>query len=218
MEEIWKLVAGTTYYVSNLGNIKNKNDYVLQKRLNDRGYPIISLFYEGCLHTCKIHRLVAIAFVPNPSGLLTVNHINHIKTDNNYLNLEWLSSQDNYRDAVNSSLMAHGEKHCNAILTDLDVYDIIELIREGYTDIEIASLYNIAHSSIYKIRIGYSWKHIERPIFNKTGQKKKLSATDIPDIRKMFANGAKNAAIAKIYNVNGGTISQIRQGRTWKNF
>lgn len=44
----------------------------------------------------------------------------------------------------------------------------------------------------------------------------KLTDDKVIEIRKLFLNGAANSVIAKLYNVADGTISQIRNGSTWK--
>lgn len=43
------------------------------------GYLVLNLSDNGIKKCCKVHRLVALAFIPNPEGLATVNHINHNK-------------------------------------------------------------------------------------------------------------------------------------------
>ena len=61
----------------------------LKPILKDTGYYEVQL-WKKCKRTHKpIHKLVAEAFIPNPENKPTVNHKNHIRTDNRVENLEW---------------------------------------------------------------------------------------------------------------------------------
>lgn len=51
-----------------------------------------------------VHRLVAEAYIPNPDGEGTVNHINGCKADNSVSNLEWVSLKYNIEHALNNNL------------------------------------------------------------------------------------------------------------------
>lgn len=54
----------------------------------------------GKQYTIKVHRAVALAFVPNPDNLPDIDHINNDKTDNRADNLQWLSHRDNLLKAI----------------------------------------------------------------------------------------------------------------------
>lgn len=58
-------------------------------------YFKVRLHNKGAQKTFYIHRLVALAFVPNPEGKSTVNHIDNDIYNNNWSNLEWVTTREN---------------------------------------------------------------------------------------------------------------------------
>jgi predicted transcriptional regulator len=61
----------------------------------NRKYLGVSLQLEGRKFTKSIHRLVALAFHPNPNNLPQVNHKDGVRTNNAAPNLEWCTGTDN---------------------------------------------------------------------------------------------------------------------------
>ena len=98
--EIWHKceVPYTRYEVSNLGRVRNaRTGRVLRLRPGNKGYLIVDLYYKGQRKSCKVHNLVATAFVEGWREGLQVNHKNGVKTDNRAENLEWVTASENVR-------------------------------------------------------------------------------------------------------------------------
>jgi len=89
------------YSVSNMGNIRSERlNKLLKPGKNNRGYSTI--VFKRTLERGKslrvnftVHRLVALAFIPNLNSNLYINHINSIRTDNTVKNLEWCTASEN---------------------------------------------------------------------------------------------------------------------------
>lgn len=97
MKEIWKDIIGYEgeYQISNMGRVKSligRRERILKPRKNKRGYLRVSLHQRN---DKMIHRLVAIAFLPNPEGLKEVNHKDENPSNNCVDNLEWCTHQYN---------------------------------------------------------------------------------------------------------------------------
>ena len=94
--EVWKKIKGfENYEVSNLGNVINKKTKKQLSKVKDKnGYYVVGLRNYSEIKIKKIHRLVAIAFIPNTEDKPTVNHKNAIKTDNYFKNLEWATRKE----------------------------------------------------------------------------------------------------------------------------
>ena len=74
---------------------------------NNKGYLRVALRkekWDGPLASQYVHRLVAIAYIPNPNNYDEVNHINGDKTDNMVENLEWCDHQSNIDHAWTTGL------------------------------------------------------------------------------------------------------------------
>lgn len=101
MEEIWKEIDNTNglYFVSNLGNVKKGNKSI-KKTLKKDGYVKVRINYGDCIKNPNVHRLVAIAFIPNPDNLPQVNHIDGNKENNIVTNLEWCTGRENQKHRI----------------------------------------------------------------------------------------------------------------------
>ena len=66
MEEWRNIEEYANYQVSDLGNVRS-NRKVLAKILDKYGYHTVTLHNEDGPKICKVHRLVAKAFLPNYS-------------------------------------------------------------------------------------------------------------------------------------------------------
>ena len=54
--------------------------------------------------THRVHRLVALTYIPNPDNKEQVNHIDGNKTNNMLCNLEWATSSENMKHACDTGL------------------------------------------------------------------------------------------------------------------
>lgn len=107
------------YWVNPLGDIYGvRRTRMLKHCDNGIGYMQVYLTYahEGG-KWFKIHRLVAMQYIPNPDNLSDVNHINGCKEDNRAVNLEWNSHSDNVKHSYDKlGRIATGVHCCKKIM------------------------------------------------------------------------------------------------------
>ena len=115
-KEIWKPVRNYEglYEVSNLGRVKSLNyrrtgkEEILEGVDYGHGYLYVVLYKDGKGNPCRINRLVAMAFLPNPDNLPIINHKDEDKQNNCMDNLEWCSHS--YNNTYNGKAKKVGKK------------------------------------------------------------------------------------------------------------
>lgn len=94
----WRVIPGfDNYEASNLGHIRNHTTKKILKPYyveNSYAQVRLSLGSKHLYKLCRVHRLVALAWIPNKDNKETVNHKNKNKIDNRVDNLEWLDYRE----------------------------------------------------------------------------------------------------------------------------
>lgn len=107
---LWKPVKGYEglYEVSNTGEIKSiyygKKPRILKKSKTTTGYYKVELYKKKKRKSIRVHRLVAMAFIPNLEMKPNINHKDGNPLNNNMDNLEWCTQLENVIHAIETGL------------------------------------------------------------------------------------------------------------------
>lgn len=167
------------YLVSNFGRVFSKNyrmtgrtEELAQSSLRDKRrasatfYRRAKMWHINKATPTAIHRIVALAFVPNPQGLPMVNHIDGDKGNNRAANLEWCSNAENLRHAERTGLARHpiGEQHAMALMSDEKAAEVMRDVvaakgRRG-APAEVAAAHGVSLHTVRDMARGKTWGHV----------------------------------------------------------
>lgn len=135
MERIWKDIAGFEglYQVSNYGEVKalerlvenngglqKKHERILKQNRSNKTHCTVVLCKDGKMYPKLVHRLVALAFIPNPENKPVVDHIDTNPQNNRVDNLRWVTTQENCMNPItriNNSKSKMGHQYYGRPLT-----------------------------------------------------------------------------------------------------
>jgi predicted DNA-binding protein YlxM (UPF0122 family) len=245
--EIWRDILDfeNYYQVSNLGRVKylsrtDKNGKFWANRICKQHicgeYLAIRLSnpHKKISKEIHLHRLLAVAFIPNPENKPCVNHKNLNKLDNSINNLEWVTFKENTNHAINNSACKHlfGKNHWQSKFTQQQVDEIRDKwLFKKITSPKLAEEYNVSESCIQYIVSNKNWVNPEygillnslykdRQYFHSRGENNPtsiLNEKQVLEIReKYITNNFTKAQLARDYKVSESAIYCLLDGRTWK--
>lgn len=188
MEEIWKDIKGYEglYQISNWGRVKSleridKSNHLLKETIkkqqtNEKGYLKVDFYKDKKKKSYKVHRLVAMAFLPNPNNLPEVNHKDENK-QNNFVyinedgtvdleksNIEWCDHKYNINYGTARERMV---EKCSKTVIQIDK-NTNEIIREFPSTKEVQRQFGYDNGHIsaccrgkYKTAYNYIWRYKE---------------------------------------------------------
>lgn len=178
--EEWRMIDfNPAYEISSLGRVRYwKHEGVLYRgqqpvfvpsfvkpSVSNKGYERTSIPSNGKMKSMTIHRLVALAFIPNPLNKSQVNHKNRMKKDNRADNLEWMTARENVDHAIalngGKGFGPSGEKSGASKLKEEDV----RFIRQSYQDktmsaVELSIKFGITRRAVTKVTSRKSWDRV----------------------------------------------------------
>lgn len=137
------------YEVSDEGRVRNARSKAVRKfKTDDKGYTSVVLSRNNPQHHKRVHRLVALTFLPNPENLPEVNHIDHDKQNCKATNLEWCDRPHNENCKVKHRKKNGTYRNPMTKLSKEQVQRAFELRGDGKLQREIAEELGVSRAAI----------------------------------------------------------------------
>lgn len=158
----WKTHSDFPHYkVSRRGEIFSMKRNKILTPTDERYNSMTICNKDGIPKKIKVHRLVAMIYIPNPDNLPIVNHIDGNQRNNSVENLEWTSQADNIRHSLNNGLTKLHKRKVDKLDNEgniIQTYDSLKEAGEAH-GIEYTNIYRSITKGQYAA--GYHWKYAE---------------------------------------------------------
>jgi hypothetical protein len=168
----WRPVRGWEglYEVSDIGEVRSmRRSLVMTLGRTAKGYLTVGFsdLVHGRQKTNRVHRLVAVAFIPNPDNLPEVNHLDGVKDHNHVDNLEWTTPRGNHKHAWGLGLrtrehlpILRGALSTSAVLTEAVVAEARAAHRAGASLKSLARRFGVHRRTITHAVRGLTWSTV----------------------------------------------------------
>lgn len=209
MQEYWKEITDyEKYEISNLGNVRKK----LKPFKNKEGYESICLTdVHGNRKDFKIHRLVAMMFIPELDGKHLINHIDGIKDNNIVSNLEWCTPKENTQHAILNGMFNRPFQN----FTHEQKTEMLNMLTSGERIKDVSEKFNgVTTSAIhYIMENDFGIPNLSKLI---TQARHHHSLGERTRLKKIIMlSGASNNALSKEIGLSPQLISKIKRNIEW---
>lgn len=214
-----KLITNSrNYYITPDGRVFSGSKELKQTK-TPQGYLKVRIYYvDGTSRDQKVHRLVAMEYIPNPLNKKEVNHIDANKTNNDISNLEWVTHAENMRHAHDNNLITYGFETANSHYSEEQIRKVFQLMQEGWRYKDISKETGVGYQHIINLRNNHRHKNIAEEYQVPPPRSTKISVETVRWICKMLELGHKDREIVKMSNnplVNQTKVRFIRTRHTF---
>jgi hypothetical protein len=180
MIEVWKDIDNYKghYQVSNLNKVRSldrlcvnryRKGAILKLDLYS-DYARVTLTKNNIPKRFSVHRLMMIAFVPNPLNKPCINHIDGIPLNNGLSNLEWCTYSENAIHAYKTKLQipkrgADSVKSKVVCMIDINTNEVLNTYKSTVIAQDATGVYRTGIRNCCTGRVktagGYKWKYKE---------------------------------------------------------
>ena len=161
--EDMKFIENSLFKITEKGEVISSTGRSLKFQKSKKGYLSVKIYFlDKTVKRKSIHRLVALAFIPNPNNLPVVNHKDGNKLNNCVDNLEWTTVEYNTWHAANILQAQKGDKATNRTIDSKIATKVCEMLVLDMRSMDIAEQLNIPRNIVRDIRTRKTWTHISK--------------------------------------------------------
>lgn len=127
-----------------------------------QGYNYVLLSKKSKKRKYLVHRLVALAFIPNPENKRTVNHKDGVKDNNHVDNLEWNTHLENIRHSIENNLRVKDIVRCVRTRSEEDIHILCKMTMEGYSRGDIFRKHGLPEWLVKNVVTGRQYRDVSK--------------------------------------------------------